>query len=169
MIERSAAEFLARVWVTRLIAKPFATLILTTTAAIIFFSAITILDQIDRERRETKRLQSLDYQKQIQQLNEMESNVSQLLAFVNHQKKVLQETEDTIAGLKSEREKLQPLVDTERAAVEALFKAQEERVSANVWRERWIGFAFGLLASLIASFILFVIDLLVSRKYKESN
>src|SRR5690606_13769269 len=101
------------------------------------------------KKGEYKRLESVDYQNQIQQLDHMEANVKQLLVFVDNQKKSLQEAEDTISSLKSEKEKLQPLVESDRAVVEALFKAQEERASANIWRERWIGFGFGVAASLI--------------------
>lgn len=163
----SAIELLAKEWVKFFKAKPVLTPVITGILVGAMAAGITYLDQLDREKRETKRLESLDYQNQLQQLNEMEFNVKQFLAFVGDQKKTLQETEDTIVSLKSEKEKLQPLVETERAVVEALFKAQEERASANVWRERWIGFGFGVLASLLASFIWLVVNLLIRSRHNK--
>ncbi|WP_417316387.1 hypothetical protein [Cycloclasticus pugetii] len=165
MIEiNSAIELLAKEWVKLYKLKPVLTSVLTGVLASLLIAGIAYLDQVDREKREGKRLESLDYQNQIQQLNQMESNVLQLLAFVDNQKKTLQETEDTILNLKLEKEKLQPLVETDRAVVEALFKAQEDRANENVWRERWIGFGFGIAASLIASFIWFVVSMLVKGR-----
>ena len=163
----SAIEVLAKAWVKHFRLKPFLTGITTGILAAILAGGISYLDRIDREKRENKRLESLDYQNQIEQLNRMELNVKQLLEFVDNQKQTLQETEDTISSLKSEKEKLQPLVETDRAVVEAIFKAQEERANSNVWRERWIGFGFGVLASLIASFIWFVVSLLVKGRHNK--
>jgi DNA repair exonuclease SbcCD ATPase subunit len=130
-------------------------------------TSITYLEKADREKREANRLESLNYQEQIQQLNQTERNIRQLLEFINSQKKALRETEDTISTLKTEREKLQPLVESDKAVVEALFKAQEERTSANVWRERWLGFGFGVLASLLASFLWFAISMLVKGRHNK--
>ena len=163
----SAIEVLAKAWVKHFRLKPFPPGITTGILAAILAGGISYLDRIDREKRENKRLESLDYQNQIEQLNRMELNVKQLLEFVDNQKQTLQETEDTISSLKSEKEKLQPLVETDRAVVEAIFKAQEERANSNVWRERWIGFGFGVLASLIASFIWFVVSLLVKGRHNK--
>ncbi|GKV83372.1 MULTISPECIES: hypothetical protein [Pectobacterium] len=163
----SMIELLAKEWVKLYKVRPVVTSLLTVALAAILATGITYLDHVDREKRENKRLENLDYQNQIQQLDQMETNVKQLLAFVDNQKKTLQETEDTISNLKSEREKLQPLVETDRAVVEALFKAQEDRANANVWRERWIGFGFGVAASLIASFIWFVVSMLVKGRHNK--
>lgn len=163
----SAIELLAKEWVKLYKLKPVITSLFTGILASLLAGGITYLDYIDREKRENVRLESLDYQNQIQQLDQMETNVKQLLAFVDNQKRTLQETEDTISNLKSEKEKLKPLVETDRAVVEAIFKAQEERTNANIWRERWIGFGFGLAASLVASFVWFVVSMLVKGKHNK--
>lgn len=167
MLEINSIELLAKEWVKLYKLKPVVTSLLTAALATLLAAGIAYLDHVDREKRENKRLENLDYQNQIQQLDHMETNVKQLLAFVDSQKKTLQETEDTISSLKSEKEKLQPLVETDRAVVEALFKAQEERTNANVWRERWIGFGFGVAASLIASFIWLVVSMLVKGRHTK--
>lgn len=142
----------------------------TIVATIIFISGITAFISfainIDEEKRKEKLMESNNYQTQINQLNDTEKNIKNLLAFVNTQKVSLRETEEALLTLKSEREKLRPLVETDRATVEAVFKAQEERTSANVWRERWIGFGLGLFASVIASLLLTAIAMLY-KKYAK--
>ena len=158
---------LAESWVRLYELKPILTSVLTGLISLVFIAGTIYLDHADREKRERTRLEGLDYQTQIQKLNQMETNVKQLLAFVDNQKKNLQETEDTIYSLKSEKERLKPLVETDRAVVEALFKAQEERTNANIWRERWIGFGFGVVASLLASFIWFVVSLLLTNRHNK--
>lgn len=115
--------------------------------------SIIYIDNINRKSAENDRLKNIEYKSQIQQLNQMEENINQLVQFVEIQKKKLRESEDTILQLKSEQEKLQPLVETNRSTVESIFRLQEERAIDNISRERWIGFGLGVLASLIASFI----------------
>jgi cell division protein FtsN len=160
----SLVEVLAKEWVQLFKLKPIVTSILTGVLATIMAASITYLDKTDRERREAKRLESQDYQQQIDQLNATEESIRQVLAFVNSQKETLRETEDTISKLKSEKEKLQPIVESDREVVEALFRAQDERAREDIWRERWIGFGFGLLASLVASFVWLTGSLLVKSK-----
>ena len=155
----SLVEILAKEWVQLFKLKPILTSILTGVLASVMAVSITYLEKTDREKREAKRLESQDYQQQIEQLNATEESIRQVLAFVNSQKETLRETEDTISKLKSEKEKLQPLVESDRKVVEALFRVQEERASEGVWRERWIGFGFGILASLVASFVWLTIRL----------
>lgn len=153
-------EILAKEWVKFFKLKPYLTAALTGVVISVIAASVTYLERTDREKREALRLESLSYQEQIQQLNQTEKNINQLLEFIDSQKKTLRETEDAISSLKTERAKLQPLIESDKAVVDALFKAQEERASASVWRERLIGFGFGVLASLLASFLWFAISLL---------
>ena len=95
-----------------------------------------------------------DYKEQLEQLNQVESNINELLAFVENQKVELKDAEDTIAALESEQQALEPIVKTNREVVDALFQVQEERTKANVWQERGIGFGLGIVASVIASLLL---------------
>lgn len=161
-------EILAKEWVNLFKLKPYLTGVLTAVLVSLVAGGITYFEKTDREKREAKRLESLNYQEQIQQLNQTEKNINQLLEFINSQKKTLRETEDTISALKTEKAKLQPLVESNKAVVEALFKMQEERASASVWRERWIGFGFGVLASLLTSFLWFAISLLWKARHNKT-
>jgi hypothetical protein len=157
-------ESLAKEWVKLFKIKPYLTSALTAFLSVVMAVSMTYLDKVDREKREAKRLESQSYQQQLGQLNQTETNIRQLLEFVKTQKSTLRETEDTISALKTEKEKLEPLVDSDRAVVEAIFRVQEERTNANVWRERLVGFGFGILASLVASFLWFTISLLVKGR-----
>lgn len=123
-------------------------------------TGIYFADNANREKQERNRLKILDYQTQIQQLNDTENNIRHLLDFIETQKNTLRETEDTISLLKKEQEKLKPIVESDKAIVEAIFRAQEERTNSSIWRERWIGFGVGVFASLIASLLWFIISIL---------
>ncbi len=161
-------ENLAVLWIKLFEKRPVLTAILSLVVAITTTLGIFLVDQADKGRRETDRLKNLNYQTQIKQLNDTENNIRQLLTFIETQKNSLRETEDTITSLQKEREKLKPIVESDRAIVEAIFRAQEERNHANIWQERWIGFAFGIGASVIASFIWFVISMLLKRRHDKS-
>jgi len=154
----------AKRWVELFLKKPLHTSIVTFISAATFTTAAFYITEADRKAQESKRLENNNYQAQLKQLSETEKNIQQLLIFVKTQQTTLRETEDSIAKLRSEKEKLQPLVELDRAAIEAIFRSQEERASASVWRERFIGFAIGVVASLIASFIWSITTILIKRK-----
>lgn len=135
----------------------------------VIISGIVYVTDIERISTESDRLKNIEYKSQIQQLNQMEENIKQLVQFVEIQKKKLRESEDTILQLKSEQEKLQPLVETNRSTVEAIFRLQEERTIGNISRERWLGFGLGVLASLIASFIWSLVDFAIRKRNSRMN
>lgn len=116
------------------------------------------LNKLDQERLGIKHLESQHYQRELNKLNQTESNIKELLAFVDTQKASLQKTEELIATLKSENKKLEPIVKMKRSTVEDLFRVQDERVRNHIWHERWIGFFFGIAASLVASFLMLIIN-----------
>ncbi|MFW0888424.1 UNVERIFIED_CONTAM: hypothetical protein MKS84_17195 [Pseudomonas sp. JL1] len=155
---------LAKQWVEIFLKKPFYTSILTFLSAATFTTTAFYITEADRKAQESKRLENNTYQAQLKQLSETETNIQQLLAFVKTQQITLRETEESIAKLRTEKEKLQPLVELDQAAIEAIFRFQEERANASVWRERFIGFAIGIVASLIASFIWSITTILIKRK-----
>lgn len=131
--------------------SPIRSLVFGVLFYVLLGGGIYIIYQSDKKGREQESLLSQDYQMQIQQLNATEQNIKKLLQFVDAQRKTLGATQVAISSLRAEQEVLKPLVESDRAVVEALFKAQEVRNEANVWRERFIGFGFGLLASILTS------------------
>jgi Na+-transporting NADH:ubiquinone oxidoreductase subunit NqrC len=161
-------EILAKEWVKSFEKAPILTALVSLVISVIATTGGYYIDKDTREKQEAQRLQNLNYQTQIQQLNQTENNIKQLLQFVETQKMTLRNTEDTISSLKSEQEKLKPLVESDRSVVDAIFRAQEERNSTSIWRERWIGFGLGVVASLFASFLWFVINLLIKHRYNKA-
>lgn len=158
----------ARLWVEIFKLKPFLTASVTAAVTVIMTASTIYFDYIDKSNREAKRLENNNYGLQISQLEDTEQNIRQLLSFVKMQQASLRETEDNISKLKTEQEKLQPLVESNRAVVEALFREQEDRTNTGIWKERFIGFGFGIVASLIASFIWFVGSFLMAGRKPDA-
>ncbi len=83
--------------------------------------------------------------------------------FVKEQQTSLKLTQETVESLKAEKEKLQPLVESDKKIVEGLFLAQEERNRSKAKKERWIGIGLGVIASIVASTIIMVVRYLFNR------
>lgn len=150
-------EALANEWVKHFRHSPFLTLAATVTTLVLVGITFQRLDAHKNEKRQAVRLENPSFREQLNQVDEMENNVIQLLDFLEQQKATLSDTEETISRLRTEKNKLEPLVETDRQVVEAIFRAHEERVSTSVWIERLIGFVLGIVASLVATFIWFVV------------
>ena len=157
-------QYLAREWIKSFKKSPIITAILSVIVGIVASTGIYYADKANKQHREAARLESLNYQTQIQQLEQTEKGIKQLLSFIEVQKQNIRESEDAVSSLKKEQEALKPIVESNKAVIEAIFKAQDQRNQENVWRERWIGFAFGIAASLVASFIWFVVRLWVGER-----
>lgn len=105
-----------------------------------------------------------EYDQQINSLEETKKNIQGLLDYINTQEKQLARSKASVEAMKSEEERLKPLVDADRKIVEALFRAQEERNRKAGKRERWIGFSLGILASFIASIVFSLVVLLLNQR-----
>lgn len=103
--------------------------------------------------REKLRAQNLTYERQLEVLDQVQSSISNLKDFVNTQRKQLQDQQAVLEELKSEKQKLQPVVEANKQTVEAIFRIQAERNRAKVWIERLIAFVLGVASSLVASAI----------------
>lgn len=122
----------------------------------------------DNLKQEADRKENLTYYSQIAQLDKTENSLKQLLEFVKQQRSTLNAAEDSLLSLKSEKEKLKPLVDSDRQVVDALFRAQEERNQSSVSKERWIGFGLGVLASFLASTVMMVVKYFLQKRRKNA-
>lgn len=148
----STAQYV-ELWVKAYRHKPRFTVVTTVLVVAAMAGAIYFMDKRDLQRREMERLRNLDYATQVEQLQQTERSLQALITFVAHQKQALQQTQSALLDLKTEQDRLRPVIESDRTTVEAILSAQERRSSANVSRERWIGFAIGILASLVASFL----------------
>ncbi|OCL96493.1 hypothetical protein AAX29_02032 [Aliarcobacter thereius] len=114
------------------------------------------IEIIRKEELEAKLSENLDFKYQIKELSETEKSLKTLLTFIDSQKQKVIIYEQNMQQLENEKQKLEPLVNADKATVEALFKVQEERAKENANKERWIGFGLGILASIIASFVMVI-------------
>ncbi len=160
---------IAEKWVKAFEKAPAITSILSLFIAISGLVVGIYFYHEEKVKQEAVRKESLNYYNQIRQLDDTEKTIKQLLDFVKKQRTNLKSTQDSLESLKTEKQKLEPLVESDRKVVEALFQAQEERSRANISRERWIGFGLGILASILASTILVVLKYFINRKKLHNN
>jgi hypothetical protein len=149
----SAAELLVREWQKLYAHSPRLTVVLTLVISVAGGSIAYFAEQRSADQREAKRLQNMNHSVQSQKLEETKSNLQALLQFVEDERSSLAASEQALRSLKREHEQLRPLVESDRKTIDALFAAQETRNHAAQSTERWIGFAFGVASSLLASFI----------------
>ena len=150
-------------WIKLYKLRPLLTSTITLIATIGIGIAAYEASKIQSEQREAKRLENLNYSKQLESLNQVRSNLEGLLEFVDSQRAQLKQTEATLTTMKSEHETLKPLLETDKRVMDAIFAAQEMRNQQAQTTERWIGFGLGVLASLIASFVWAVATFFVRR------
>ena len=96
-------------------------------------------------------------------LDETRRNLDSLVQFVESEKKRLQSSQIALDNLKNEHERIKPLLETDRKTLDALFAAQEARGQAALQTERWIGFGFGVVSSIVASLVLTFAAYIVRR------
>ncbi|MBV1928902.1 MAG: HNH endonuclease [Gammaproteobacteria bacterium] len=164
-ISNPAVESVAKLWIHAYIKSPAVTVIVSIVVSL---AGALVAYQTESHRKTTVEAElskNLEFKSQIEQLDETEKSLKTLLSFVSSQKDKMTQNEESIQKLEVEKQKLEPLVNADRATVEALFNAQEERAKSNASQERWIGFGLGILASIIASFVMVVGKyIIVSRR-----
>ena len=135
-------------------------LVLLCAGGVLFFFGSSVLRRISTPSESAKS----KYSEQIQSLDNARSALKSLGTFIDQQKKQLEVSRSSLAALKDEENKMHPLVEADKKVIDAMFAVQEQRNQTAQAAERWIGFALGVLASLIASFIIWIISILVKRR-----
>lgn len=108
------------------------------------------------------------YTEQLDRLNHMEGTLQDLKTFVAQERKNLEQSEKLLDDLRFEHETLQPIVSMDRSAVDALFALQNRRAQEAISWERWIGFAMGVVSSIIASLLITGVRLLLRKRRPTS-
>ena len=103
--------------------------------------------------REHELLSSAPYREQVERLAELENSLRGFHAYVMDQKRSIQATEETMQKLKAEQQALEPVVAANRTAVAAVLEAQERRFRASRWFDHALAFVFGVISSLVATYI----------------
>jgi hypothetical protein len=94
-----------------------------------------------------------EYSAIIARIGNMGTQLAELNTFLSREKLRVAEAEATVKKLSDEKNKLEPVVLTQRQTVEAILSAHAQSVAKNVWKERSVGFLLGIGASLAASFV----------------
>ena len=160
-------ESAAKLWIHSYIQSPARTVIFSIFTGLVASFVVNEISQTTNSASNSNKL-SLDFKSQIAQLDETEKSLKMLLGFVNKQKETTVLNEQKIKQLELEKLELEPLVNADKATVEALFQAQEQRASANIAKERWFGFGLGILASIIASIVMVVVKYFFINRRKNS-
>jgi sensor c-di-GMP phosphodiesterase-like protein len=147
------AELLIIQWIKIYKKSPRVTAIVTLIVSVAIVATVVIVGKQNQEALEVKRLQNLNYAKQVQSLDETRASLNALIEFVDNEKRQIELSQQALRSIKSEHERLKPLVETDRKVIESIFATQEARNQAAQGAERWIGFGLGVVASLIASFL----------------
>ena len=93
-----------------------------------------------------------DYTAVINRISGIVTELANLNAFLEKERSRISETESTIKRLTEQKSKLEPIVLTQRETVEAILSAHADRTGKNIWKERFLGFLLGAIASLVAAF-----------------
>lgn len=161
---------LLELWKESFKKRPVLTTILSISAAVVLITVGYIDNLRIEEQRiaaEAERLANLDLNQQIQELDRVHDSLLNLTTFVEDQRKKVIVEQETIDKLTQERAQLEPIVQQDRAIIEAILALQVQRQAEQAERDKWFdrgfGFIAGILGSMVASF-LYALLLAVRRK-----
>lgn len=110
--------------------------------------------QVRRLKEEQERLANLDLNQQLEKLDEAQRNLNNFLKFIEDQRKKVTADQEIIRNLQAEKDRLEPLVNTDRKVLEALLRAQQEQSQRERWKDILIGFVSGFVSEMIVAIIL---------------
>tara|TARA_R110001583_G_scaffold4844_4_gene27343 strand:- start:2370 stop:3155 length:786 start_codon:yes stop_codon:yes gene_type:complete len=162
-----AVESAAKLWLHSYIKSPLFTVLISLVIGLASAFAVNQLSTYIDSSYKVQPVSS-DFKEQLEQLDVTEDSLKTLLTFVQSQKETTALNEQRIQQLEHEKARLEPLVKADKATVVALFSEQESRASENTSKERWFGFGLGIVASIVASFLIAIgKNILISRRRKS--
>lgn len=166
-LHESVTSFVVEYWKRSFRRFPWVTV--GVSLVIVGGLGVALIEDITAQRAERARrvTTTRTLNGQLAELNQAEASLRNLAAFLNEQRQQLAVAERSIAELKTEHARLQPLVLADRKAVEALFAEQESRSSRAIARERMYGVGIGVVGSLIASLVWQGISALARRRSSQ--
>lgn len=93
-------------------------------------------------------------EQKITELEDIGTSLDQLKRFMDEQKDIIINQEKTIQKLQSKNKELEPIVNSNQETVDAIMAEAERSAKKSIWKERFIGLIFGIIGSLIATYIL---------------
>jgi len=143
--------------------------ILTLVGAGVY--AVVTMEKNRAAEAEAKRLEDATYTVQLQNLQSAQRSLTQLMSFVDSQKDAIKATQDALEAKKAElahtsaqQAQLRKVAEADRAIVEGLLAAQQQRLSSSTWTERGWGFLFGIAASIIASVLISLVKFMLASR-----
>ncbi len=95
--------------------------------------------------------ESEKYALMISNIKDIGKKLFKLSQFFAQEQKRITDVEATINKLKDEKAEFEPIILLQREIVETILAAHDKRISANVWKERIIGFILGIITSYLAT------------------
>jgi len=98
-----------------------------------------------------------EYAEMIDRLDSIGETLRNLSGFLERERLPADEGERTVRRLQLERAALEPVVQTQRETVQAIRSAHATTQRSYAWKERLVGIGLGIIASLVAGIILYVL------------
>lgn len=95
-----------------------------------------------------------DFAHSLQDLDEVQNTLERMDRFIEQQRSALTEASRTINELRGERKQLEDILRTDRQAVDAILARMQHRSWVQVWFDRLFAFLTGILASIVAAWLL---------------
>ncbi len=168
-ISTPIAKQAAEAWIHAYIKSPKVTSTVSLIVGVLGFVLAIYINGQAALKLDAKFDEDLIFTNRINELNETEDNVRTLLHFIQQQRKQMVDNQNSLKELEEEQSKLKPLVSADKEIVEALFSAQEARSKESAKTERWIGFGLGVVASIIASVLIMIIQYFLSVRRSNTQ
>jgi H+/Cl- antiporter ClcA len=107
---------------------------------------------------------SEDLRLQLKELDNVKESLGHLVVFIDQQAAHIKQEQEGITALSEQRSQLEPIVKSDRAAIEQLFALQERRTQQNRWKDLALGFVLGVFGSFTASVIFELVRRWMKRK-----
>jgi DNA-directed RNA polymerase subunit RPC12/RpoP len=140
-------------WISQYRKNARTTMISSVISLVLASAAVGIGIYTSQERLGQQPPRAQEFKEQYVLLRTTQQNLNDLEHFISSKKNEMEATQSLLGDLEAQRAAIEPIVQANQELVNAMF-AQQRRDSAKfVLRERLIGVALGVLASLIASVI----------------
>jgi len=94
-----------------------------------------------------------EYSLMIQSIESTSETLSKLKEFINQEKDRITHNQEKLMKLLEEKESLTPVLNAQRKEVDAILNGWKRINQTSVWKERVIGFTFGILSSTAAAIL----------------
>jgi hypothetical protein len=94
-----------------------------------------------------------EYYALIGQITGIGKTLSSLSVFLEKERQRVVDTQGVVKKLEEEKAELEPILKSQRETVEAILAVHARRSASHAWKERIIGFALGVLGSMLATVV----------------